>query len=83
MKLFEKVKNMFTEEIEEEKPVIKKEALLKYETLEGKYVYEIVENGKIISEISSHHESKNKTEKQAEKPVSSDQTTKEEVVSHV
>ena len=59
------------------------QALLKYETLEGKYVYEIVENGKIISEISSHHESKNKTEKQAEKPVSSDQTTKEEVVSHV
>ena len=43
-------------------------SLLEYETIEGKHVYEILEHGKIISDISSPSE-ENLTEDHQDEPL--------------
>ena len=52
------------------------QALLTYETLEGKYIYEIVKEGKLISEISPKVKAKgteNNKENKTKTDVSTDQ----------
>lgn len=58
------------------------QALLKYETLEGKYVYEIVKEGRLVSEppLEPVHESPQETsEEDANKASSQDKITTEEM----